>query len=305
MKRSFKILLIVVSFIVSLPLTIHISSEIIIASITRNAQDGDLFDVSTVTVEGIEWAYRDYNNNGESVLVIVHGFMGSSYDFHELSTQLIETLDLRIITVDLPGFGQSDKTLDYLYTSHHHAVQLRKFLETLSIESYTLAGHSMGGDVVIRHSALYPSHVERLILIAAAGLDGGQTPDPLPVAFYDYVFTNYWAQRFGVNTATSINLTRAQFHPYIIQNATIPGATLQKFSADRDSEGNAGLLGEIVAPTLIVYGDEDTWTPPLLGERLDEGIADSTLVFMEGVGHLPYLEDVDAFKAIILDFLSK
>lgn len=304
MRRLMKLVLAILIIVISIPLTLHISSEIIIAILTRDAQDSDLLDVLTVEVNGIRWAYREYNGESEHVLVIVHGFMGSSYDFHLLNSALIEEQDIRIIAVDLPGFGQSDKTLDYVYTSHNHAIQLGHFLAQLDIHSYTLVGHSMGGDVVIRHTTLYPDQVKRLILIAAAGLDGGGAPEALPVAFYDYVFTNYWAQRFGVNTATSVNLTRAQFHPYIIQNAAIPGATIQKFSLDRDTGGNATLLSEINVPTLILYGDEDGWTPPRLGERLNEGINDSIFVLMEGIGHLPYLEDVTTFKSYILIFLS-
>lgn len=305
MRRLLKLFLGILIVLISLPLTLHISSEIIIASLTRQAQDTDLFAVSTMEVGGVMWAFRDYNSEAERVLVIVHGFMGSSYDFHLLSTELNEELDVRIIAVDLPGFGQSDKTLDYLYTSHNHAVQLGLFLEQLEVHSYTLAGHSMGGDVVIRHSALFPTQVERLILIAAAGLDGGGAAEALSIAFYDYIFTNYWAQRFGVNTATSNNLTRSQFHPYIIQNAAIPGATIQKFSLNRDTGGNAALLADISMPTLILYGDEDSWTPPSLGERLHEGISDSTFILLEGLGHLPYLEDIATFKSPILNFLSE
>ena len=291
MKRLRRILILLFLVLLTIPLGLHTASEIIIHRITRQAQDTELFDVEFITVNDIQWAYREYNPEGEQTIIFVHGFMGSSFDFHLFNTALSQEIDHRIIAVDLPGFGLSEKSLDYLYTSSNHASQLHHFLNALDIDSYHLVGHSMGGDVVKRHVAKFSENVQSMTLIAAAGLDTPTERPAPPVWFYDFIFTNYFAQRFGVNTATVEPLSREQFHPYIIQNAAIPGEVIRQFSLDQDHVGSLELIEGLEVPTLILYGDNDTWTPPDLGQRLNQALPKSQFIVLENTGHLPYLEN--------------
>lgn len=291
MRRLRKILILLFLIILMVPLGLHTASEIIIHRITQNAQGTAVFDVEFITVNEIQWAYREYNPKGEQTLVFVHGFMGSSFDFHLFNTVLAQEIEHRIIAVDLPGFGLSEKSLEYEYTSGNHAFQLQQFLLNLGVDAYHLVGHSMGGDVVKRHAAQFSDNVLSMTLIAAAGLDTPVQRSAPPVLFYDFVFTNYFAQRFGVNTATVNPLTREQFHPYIIQNAAIPGEVIRQFSLDQDDVGSLKLIEGLEVPTLILYGDQDTWTPPELGSRLNRALPNSQFIMIKNTGHLPYLEN--------------
>lgn len=291
MRRIRKILVLFLFVLISIPVGLHITSELIIYSVTQKAQNTELFDVEFITVNDIQWAYREYNPEGEQAIIFVHGFMGSSYDFHLFNTTLSQEIEHRIIAVDLPGFGLSEKSLDYLYTSGNHALELHHFLQTLGIDAYHLVGHSMGGDVVKRHAAQFTDNVLSMTLIAAAGLDTPTERPATPVWFYDFIFTNYFAQRFGVNSATVEPLAREQFHPYIIQNAAIPGEVIRQFSLDQDNIGSLELIEDLEVPTLILYGDKDTWTPPALGQRLNQALPNSQFIVLENVGHLPYLEN--------------
>lgn len=304
MKWFRRILLLVVLVPIVVVISLHFASEVIIHRITQQAQESALFDVQTLLVNDIEWAYREYNSDQEDTIVFVHGFMGSSFDFHAFNLDLAERLPLRIIAVDLPGFGLSEKSSEYRYTSENHALELRAFLEALNIDQYHLVGHSMGGNVVKRHTALFESSVLSLILIAAAGLDEGPSRSVPPVWFYDLIFTNYFAQRFGVNTATVEPLTRAQFHPYIILNAQIPGSIIQQFSIDQDDSGTRSLIGQIETRTLILYGEQDAWTPPSLGQQMHALMPNSQLVLLSETGHLPYLENPRDTLSEIVIFLN-
>ena len=64
-------------------------------------------------------------------------------------------------------------------------------------------------------------------------------------------------------------------------------------------------LGEIRAPTLIVVGRDDVVTPPAQAERLHHAIPNSELVVLEHSGHLPYLEEPEAFFRIVRDWFAR
>lgn len=162
----------------------------------------------------------------------------------------------------------------------------------------------MGGNVAKRHAAMHESSVLSLTLISAAGLDQGPSRSVPPVWFYDFIFTNYFAQRFGVNSATVQPSTRAQFHSYIILNAQIPGTIIQQFSLDQDDTGTRAILSSLSAPTLILYGNSDTWTPPSLGQAMSELIPNNQFILLNQTGHLPYLENPSDSLHEIVTFLN-
>lgn len=105
MKRFKRILIVLLVFPVVVVVGLHVISEIIIHRVTQNVIDTDLFDVQTIHVNDIEWAFREYNAQGEETIVFVHGFMGSSFDFHLFNLDSAQALPHRILAVDLPGFA--------------------------------------------------------------------------------------------------------------------------------------------------------------------------------------------------------
>ncbi|HZR24689.1 MAG TPA: alpha/beta fold hydrolase [Vicinamibacterales bacterium] len=65
------------------------------------------------------------------------------------------------------------------------------------------------------------------------------------------------------------------------------------------------LLASVHIPTLIVVGEEDTITPPMLGRQMHDAIRGSELSVMPRVGHLPNLEEPHAFNDLLTQFLDK
>ena len=59
------------------------------------------------------------------------------------------------------------------------------------------------------------------------------------------------------------------------------------------------LLGQVVQPTLLVWGDRDDATPLWMGQEMERGIRDAALVVFEGRGHFAYLEEAGRFAAIV------
>ncbi len=299
-------LLVTLSALILTMLTIHSLSHYKINQAKIDHINGSLYvDKNLVTLGEHVINYRHYNPSGNDTLVLVHGFMGSSYDFHLLSEKLIETnSNLQIIAIDLLGFGFSSKPDDFNYSRENQAIIVHTLLQHLDIDRYHLAGHSMGGDVVIRHAHLYSDQIQSLILISSAGLETRTQSNPPPKLFYSLVFKNYFVQRYGFNSASFNPIDDALFHPYIIQNSQIPSSTLQRFSMAFDETNLKDILTHVDTPVLIIYGTEDTWTPMTLGTQFQAYFNESQLVFMENVGHLPFLEDSNLLAKVIFDFLA-
>jgi len=104
-------------------------------------------------------------------IVVLHGLGSSSREFTYLA-ELAGFARRRLILVDIPGFGDSDKPSDWSYTMEDQADLLSTFLDRVASGAVALVGHSMGGSIGIAMATRYPHLVERLI-VAEPNLDPG------------------------------------------------------------------------------------------------------------------------------------
>jgi pimeloyl-ACP methyl ester carboxylesterase len=285
---------------------LHHTSKILIHQLTEAAKGTPLFEaVEYVQVGHHKLAYRIYNPGQEKTVIMIHGFMGSSYEFNDFFLTLGEDSDFTFIAFDTMGFGLSDKPLDFEYTSQNHAVTLMQAIDNLNIDTFSLMGHSMGGGIAIRMSLLDQSRIENLVLIAAVGPELMERSESAPpLWFFDVLFKNYFAQRFGINSATVENLPQEIFAPFIIQNAAIPSAVLQKFTLDQDTVSFLDDLKGLTVRTFVIYGAQDSWTPPSLLLTYVQEMPRSSGYQLANSGHLPYLEQPGELISLIENFLN-
>ena len=265
--------------------------------------DSVVDDVQTVSIDGHTMAYRDFGDNQNPVIVFVHGFLGSSYDYIELSEAL--KTDYYVIAIDLLGFGMSDKPPGGDYRNEAHATRLNLFLEALNIETFILGGHSMGGDIALRYAHLYPEQVDHLILFASAGLEE-RDERPLPKVFYSAIFKNYYLQYLGFRSIYHQDAfkTQAQFAPMYYFTKQIPPKTLQAFTSDQDDWSIVGIIDTIEQEVLLIHGVQDTWIRIASSEILAEGLPKNTFVKLNDVGHMPFIEDREGTLKAIEAFLE-
>lgn len=281
-----------------------ISSEITIAILKDQATETPLNTYQSVDVDGQDIAYRTLVPEGDSTLVIVHGFLGNSYEYINMFNQVDEaTLNTRIIAIDMPGFGMSDKPEDYTYTNATQAEMLIKTVEALNIDSYILLGHSLGGDVAQRMAA-ESDRVEKLFLLSPIDPDMPMDSLSIPQFVYRLFFKNYGLQRAGFNTGPLEPLPRSIFHATLIQNHSIPSRVLQKFSEDVDDTVPKDFADQIHVPVYIAYGEFDTWAPPELLDVYLDLYPGSSGSIIEDAGHLPYLEKPKTTTALIENFIN-
>ncbi len=203
--------------------------------------------------------------------------------------------------LDLPGFGKSGLP-DAVWSSFDYADRLVAYMDENHIDQADFLGHSFGGKIALSFAIRYPQRIRRLVVIAASGLPRQRTLlekcrrqtirwmgkgikkfDHL--ASSDY-YTSYFSQRFG-----SADYRQAgKMRPILVRSV---------------NEDLSPCIPQIRAPTLLIWGEQDTETPPEMAHRMHNLIPSSTILLLPHKGHMPF-QDVGAHLCAyhIMPFLS-
>tara|TARA_B100000683_G_scaffold193181_1_gene186158 strand:- start:2283 stop:3044 length:762 start_codon:yes stop_codon:yes gene_type:complete len=103
--------------------------------------------------------FKEYGKG--KTIVILHGLLGSLDNWSTIAKSL--STNYNIITIDLPDHGKSDHTDLFSYTSIVQS--LKDFLIKKKISRFSIIGHSMGGKVAIKYADLYPSNLDKLVIV--------------------------------------------------------------------------------------------------------------------------------------------
>lgn len=217
-------------------------------------------------------------------LVLVHGFSASSSwwrrNIRELATRY------RVYALDLNGFGRS-------WPKHRFSLEgavdnILLWMRAVGLESAHFCGHSMGGHICIRLAARQPARVRKLVLVCASGLPFNSRLGPL-------VWRNLRpGRRYGFRLTPTAVRTTLQAGPLVLYGA------LRDVLRDDVREALEG----ITAPTLIVWGEQDTLVPLELGQALHQAMPNSRFVVVPDAGHHVSFDQAALFNQLVLDFLS-
>ncbi|MCC6809893.1 MAG: alpha/beta fold hydrolase [Deltaproteobacteria bacterium] len=227
-------------------------------------------------------------------LVFLHGF-GADKDSWLRLFQAFEG-EHHIISLDLPGFGDSSRDMSKPYDVAAQVQRVRAILQSLSISRAHFVGSSMGGAIAALYALTFPGEVASLCLIDAAGLKAPRRAketlvitegdNPLVIAT-EAEFDRLIAVNFVTPPSIPSSIKR-----YFIARAAEHHAFTQKVFADlrRNPVELSDRLPEIAARTLILWGDHDRVIDPSVGEAYAAGINGSKLVVLKDTGHAPQLE---------------
>jgi pimeloyl-ACP methyl ester carboxylesterase len=203
----------------------------------------------------------------------------------------------------IPGYSQStglDLLDDVLDLTLHHF----ELMDALGLSSAHVVGHFLGGMIAAEMSAVAPGYVKNLVLASPAGL----WRDDAPVV--DFLAMNpaelqecLWATSGDGSSdddAESAERAQALLLPERVQDLTAAG----KFLWPIPDRGLKRRAYRIKAPSLIIWGGEDRINPPVYAEDFSRLIVGSRVQVLAKAGHLPMLEQPDAFSEAILGFLN-
>lgn len=272
-----------------------------------------------------EVAYVELNPEGQRTLVFIHG-LGSYLKFWRYQLDTFAAQGYRVIAVDLPGYGKSDKPATFPYTMEAMADAVRELLLAIGVERPVLVGHSMGGQTALSYAIRYPEEPAALVLTSPAGFEKFSWKEK---AWFKRAFSTTLIKASPESaiwgSVRQANFSRwrpelewlieervravgsPEFDSYAYANVrTVDGLAHNDFVRDN--------LGHIQAPTIIVFGEDDRLIPnPFLhGGRARDimeyghaGIRGSQLVGLERCGHSVQLDCPQEYNAAVSAFLSK
>src|SRR5688572_14599108 len=120
-----------------------------------------------VEIDGARVWYRDVGSPDGPPVVLLHGYMTSSYSWRDVWPGLAGTC--RVYIVDLPGYGKSEPFTPP-WTADSYADFLSRFFVALKLERPIVVGAQMGGSIAAWFAAKYPEHVGGLVLLAAGAM---------------------------------------------------------------------------------------------------------------------------------------
>ncbi len=237
-------------------------------------------------------------------LVFVHGYLGGSAQWAGQVGAFTPSFDL--ITPDLPGFGLN-RAMQAPEDIGAFADYVLEQVRAAGIERFDLVGHSMGGMIVQEMVARAPQRVARLVLYGTGpvGLLPGRF-ETIDESKRRVVADGVEATGRRISATWFVDYERAPNYPVCAELAVVASeqAALAGLSAMEQWSGEAA-LGQITAPTLVLWGDCDrtyTWQQQ---QQLWQGIAGARLAVIPGCAHAVHLEKPNLFNAVLADFLGK
>ncbi len=230
------------------------------------------------------------NLNKKQPVVLLHGW-GQNIDMMKpIGDELLSTN--RVIIIDFPGFGKSEEPLDAWDVSEYTNM-LRTLLIKLNVDNPILIGHSFGCRVAIKYSNLYP--VKKMIFTGGAGIRP-QRGINYYVKVYTYKTIKMVKKLPGLSKVG--NSSNYGSEDYRNASDAMKGTFVKVVNEDLKP-----LLKNISCPVLLIWGKNDEATPLSDGMLMEQLIADSALITLEGT-HYAYLENISYFNVIVKEFIK-
>ena len=256
----------------------------------------------TIEIDGNAIRYIEEGTSEENLLLI-HGLGASAERWEYVIPQFAK--NYRVLVPDLIGFGFSDKPL-VDYTTDYLSDFIRKFLKKLNIDSVSIIGSSLGGQIGAEFTYQNNSMVDKLVLISPSGIMKHSTP-----ALDAYVMAALYPSDSSASNAFQIMSGSKNIDKKIVkgfvQRMKLPNAKMAFMSTLlglKDAEIISEKLVSIKSPTLIIWGENDPIIPIKYAQSFVSEIDDCRFVKMENCGHTPYVESPDKFYKIVSDFLK-
>ncbi|MEN0047943.1 MAG: alpha/beta hydrolase [Bacteroidota bacterium] len=236
------------------------------------------------------------SKGGERVLLLLHGLFGALSNFEDLINAFKD--DYNVVVPILPIFDLPPREVSLDRLVDHVA----EFIALKGYEEVNLLGNSLGGHVGLIYTLKYPSQVKSLTLTGSSGLFENSIGSSFPPrANYEFVKTKTEETFYDPKIATK-ELVDEVYDIVNQRDKTLAVIYTARSAIKYNLEEE---LHEIEAPTLLIWGKDDTITPPFVGEKFNELIKNSELVFLEKCGHAPMMEHPKYFNKHLTEFLEK
>jgi len=230
-------------------------------------------------------------------IIVLHGLMGGLSNFDAVTT-FFSNKGYKVLIPELPIYSMS-----LIKTNvKNFAKYLHDFIEFKGFDEVILLGNSLGGHIGLYHTKLYPAKVKGLVITGSSGLyesamGGGYTKRG------DYEVIKKKAQEvfYDPEVATK-EIVDEVYETVNDRNKLIKTLAIAK-SAIRHNMAKD--LPKMVLPVCIIWGENDTVTPPEVATEFKELLPDSDLFWIEKCGHAAMMEHPNQFNDILFSWLKE
>lgn len=262
---------------------------------------GDLKEIYTyqdshfIKVDGLNVHYRKTGSG--PVLLLLHG-TGSSLHTWEEWTNLLKN-DFTIISLDLPAYGLTGPNTNADYSIKGYVSFLNDFINELQLDSFYLAGNSLGGCIAWNYTYEFPEEVKKLVLLNATGYPSyKESSIVFKLARNDYA--NKIMLRFTPKFLVRKSLKEVFFNKNLVTDKMVNRyydlqlregnrqAFIDRAKTKYDVDPKAIQL--IKQPTLVLWGKDDAWVPLVHAKRFKKDLKNAELIIYPKTGHVPMEE---------------
>jgi pimeloyl-ACP methyl ester carboxylesterase len=230
-------------------------------------------------------------------MIILHGLMGGLSNFDNVA-QFFPEKGYKVIIPELPLFE-----LPLLTTNvNSFAKYLKDFIAHKKLDKVILLGNSLGGHIGLLYTKQYPENVKALVITGSSGLYESAMGESYPKrGDRNYIKTKTENVFYDPAIATK-ELVDEVFETVNDRVKLIRTLAIAK-SAIRHNMGKD--LPKMNTPTCIIWGENDSVTPPEVGAEFHEKLPDSDLFWIKKCGHAAMMEHPDTFNEILIAWLVK
>ena len=239
---------------------------------------------------------KDYLVKGKGeIILLLHGLFGELSNWKSVVNHFSKTHKIIIPKIPITEIDVKNANLEDLTTF------VRSFTKKLNLERFILMGNSLGGHIALIYSIMYSKNVKKLILTGSSGLYENSFGGSFPKRG-DY---NYINERIN-HTFYNPNILTKKYVDNVFNTLNDNSKCLNIITVARSAQRNnlAKKLYKIKCPTLLVWGLNDTITPPSVAHQFNNLIPKSSLRFIDKCCHAPMMEQPKKFNKVIEPFIN-
>ena len=246
-------------------------------------------------IEEGRFKFIQTGSEDQEPLLLLHGLFGTASNFDEVIKYFSKRK--KVIMPILPIFEMSLRKLSVTGLVDY----VVDFVEDQNLNKFHTLGNSLGGHLALLLTLNHPALVKSLILTGSSGLYESAFGTSFPKREdYNYIKNKVELTFYDSTIATKEMVDEV----FDVVNDRVKGIRIVKTAKSAIRHNVGERLHEIKVPTLLVWGKQDTITPPFVGEQFNELISESTLHILDKCGHAPMLELPEKFNKILDNFLT-
>ena len=240
---------------------------------------------------------KSYIDKGKGeVIILLHGLFGALSNWKSVVDFFSKKYRVIIPKIPLTDVDVEDANLESL------TKLVSKFITSNRLKNFTLIGNSLGGHIGLMYTIQNPNKVKQLVLTGSSGLYENSFGGSFPKRG-DYGYINDRVNHTFYNP----NILTKKYVDNIFDTLNDNAKCLNIITIARSAQRNnlSKKLYRIKCPTYLIWGLNDTITPPSVAHQFNKLISKSKLKFIDKCCHAPMMERPQEFNKILKTFLDE